>query len=179
MNTTDKKENWFEGSVPESSKKSGKDIIREILDYSSQKYAYMGEHYEGPYLIAYIVERARWFQYLENDQEVNEEPKNENAFIGIAVHDVSDFHFVKDLKMSVTVTDEKGDLIGKQQHFYHPRPGLHNYGRNWILPGDGHYTIRVEIDPPDPKNGEVPLEKRSRVVVYFQNVMIHTGHQIS
>jgi hypothetical protein len=81
----------------------------------------------------------------------------------------------------VTVIDEKGSEIGKQRHFYHKRPQIHNYGMNWILPGDGFYTIRVQIDPSDLKReGNVNDKTPPEIVeVEFPNILIQTGQHIS
>ena len=62
MGKFSQKRNRFENSSPESSKKSSKDIVREIVDYSYQKDAYLGHRIKGDYLIAYIVEKARELQ---------------------------------------------------------------------------------------------------------------------
>ena len=156
--------------------------MREIVDFSFQKDAYMGQRIEGDYLIAYLVERARELQYLnEGEGPQIEKPQNENAYIGIAVHSASDLHFIKKLIVMVTVIDEMGTVIGKQQHLYHPRPGLHNYGMNWILPGDGLYSIRVRIETPDLKwGGDMKDNDPPEVVeVEFPHVMIQTGQHIS
>jgi hypothetical protein len=180
MDKFSQESNRFRNSKPESSKKSAKDIMREIVDYSFQKDAYMGQRIEGDYLIAYLVEKARELQYLKEGQ-VMEKPQNENAYIGIAVHSASDLHFIKKLIVMVTVIDERGTVIGKQQHLYHPRPRLHNYGMNWILPADGLYTIRVHIENSDLKwERDMKDNNPPEVVeVEFPHVMIQTGQHIS
>ena len=180
MEKFSQKQNRFRNSNPESSKKSTKDIVREIVDYSYQKDAYMGHRIEGGYLIAYLVEKARKLQYLK-EGEITQEPKNENAYIGIAVHSESDLQFIKNLIVMVTVIDERGNVIGNQQHLYHPRPELHNYGMNWVLPGDGLYTIRVHVGPANLKRGgDMKNNKTPGIVeVEFPHIRIQTGQHNS
>ena len=165
----------FNHTVPVKSKKSSKDIIREIADYSFQKDAYMGHRIAGEYLIAYMVEKRRETQSLKEGESVMEQSQNENAFIGIAIHSASDLHFIENLIVTVTVIDEKELIIGKQRHFVHKSPKLHYYGKNWALPGDGLYTIRVQIDSSNLKDGK----NQEDVEVEFTNVMIYTGQDIN
>lgn len=181
MGKFSQKRNRFENSRPESSKKSTKDIVREIVDYSYQKDTYMGHRIKGDYLIAYMVEKARELQYLKEGEEVMEKLQNENAYIGIAVHSASDLHFIENLIVMVTVIDEKGSVIGKQRHFYHKRPQIHYYAMNWILPGDGLYTLQVQIDPSALKwEGGMNDKKPHEIVkVEFPHILIQTGQHIS
>ncbi len=181
MEKSSQKRNRNEDPRSESFPKSTEDIIHEIVDYSFQKDAYMGHRIEGGYLIAYMVEEARELQFLNEGEQVVKALHNENAYIGIAVHSATDFHFIKNLIVIVTVIDEKGNVIGKQRHFYHRRPQTHNYGMNWILPCDGLYTIQVYVEPSDFKWEEDVNEGTSPAIVEveFPHVMIKTGQHIS
>jgi hypothetical protein len=56
---------------------------------------------------------------------------------------------------------------------------LHHYGRNWHVPADGDYTLRIRIEAPtfhrhDKKNGQCFAEA---VEVEFSNVKIETGQK--
>ena len=169
--------NNFGNSNPDNSPKSREEITREIVDYSFQKDIYQGHRTEGAYLIAYITEYARRFQYLKKGEMVDKKPKNENAYIGIAVHNASDLHFIKKLTVNVTVIDKNGNVIGKKQHLLHQRPGLLHYGMNWTLPGDGLYTLRVRIDTAELKSEGTTEDNLPQgfVEVEFPHVMIQTG----
>ena len=169
------------GNGFENSKRSAKDILREIVDYSYQKEAYLGHRIEGEYLIAYMVEKARILQYLKDGLEVMEKLQNENAYIGIAVHSTSDLRFIQNLIVMVTLIDESGHIVGQQQHYYHPRPGLQNYRKNWVLPGNGVYTLRAHVDFPDLKWGADIKDNKTAesVEVDFPHVMIKTGQHVS
>lgn len=163
------------------SARNAEQIEHNILSYSFQKEAYQGHKIEGDFLIDLILEKARLFQYLSNGMEITEKPYGKNAYIGIAVHHATDLHFIQGLSVMVTVIDANGYDVGKQRHFYHPRPGLHHYGSNWKLPGEGRYTLRVQIETPAPKWGEY-LENAifpKRVEVDFPSVMIRIGQQTS
>jgi hypothetical protein len=181
MGKYNQKSNHYEISDRKNSKRSAADILREIVDYSYQKEAYLGHQIEGDYLIAYMVEKARELQYLKDGLEVMKKLQYENAFIGIAVHSTSDLRFIQNLIVMVTVIDERGRVIGKQQHLYHPRPGLHNYGKNWKLPGDGLYTLQVHLDFPDLQweRDLKDIRGPESVEVEFPHVMIQTGQHIS
>jgi len=94
---------------------------------------------------------------------------------------LSDLHFIENLIVMVTLIDEKGSVIGKQRHFYHKRPQIHYYAMNWILPGDGLYTIQVQIDASDLKwEGNMNDKNPPEIVeVEFPNILIQTGQHIS
>ncbi|WP_433626398.1 iron transporter [Halomicrococcus sp. NG-SE-24] len=56
-------------------------------------------------------------------------------------------------------------------------PGLHHYGKNVEVPGDGSYDVHVEIDAPafmrhDETNGDRYAES---VSVTFEGVDVETG----
>ena len=54
---------------------------------------------------------------------------------------------------------------------------IYHYGRNWKVPGDGEYTLRVRVDPPrfmrhDEINGKRFIET---VETQFAGVRVKTG----
>nr|MDQ6925353.1 iron transporter [Candidatus Eremiobacteraeota bacterium] len=58
-------------------------------------------------------------------------------------------------------------------------PGLYHYGKNLEVPGDGRYTLLVEIAAPsfprhDKKNGRRYAEA---VTVEFRDIPIKTGRE--
>jgi uncharacterized protein involved in high-affinity Fe2+ transport len=58
-------------------------------------------------------------------------------------------------------------------------PGLHHYGRNIKVPGDGRYTLRVRVAPPalmrhDEANGR---RYAATVEVEVKDVAIKTGRE--
>lgn len=154
---------------------------REILNYSFQKDSYQGQQVNGDYLIAYLVEKARWLRYSRPGAPEVSKPDHKNAYIGIAVHRLSDMRFITNLDVYLTILDRSGISYGKHQLQYHPRPGLHHYGLNWLLPGSDQYTLRVVVEGLDRENKATATAMHAPqiVVAAFHNVLIQTGVQIS
>jgi len=157
------------------------ELARELVEYSFQKEAYQGHKAVENYLVAYTIEKARWLQYVDDEQLIVENPQNENAYIGIAVHHAKSLHFLDKLNVFVKVLADSCATVGEQQHFYHARPNLHNYGRNWRLPGDGYYDLIIRIEVPEEKRKEMLEDDlpNENVEVTFPHVLIQTGHHIS
>jgi hypothetical protein len=113
----------------------------------------------GEYLIGYAVEKPEGLYHLEGGKLVWKKPKNKNIHIEISVRDAASGRLIPGLRVMVTVLDEKGNEVGSHRHKLLWHPWLYHYGRNWRLPGDGKYTIRVHIPAPDfprhdQKNGQ-------------------------
>ena len=160
--------------------KEQKKALKEEFDYFIQKNAYSGQKIKGNYLIAYSLEYARNLTYPGEGGPEWKDLHEENAHIGIAVHDATDYHFVAGLTVFVTVLDKDGLTIGSFEHPLLQRPNLYHYGRNWILPGDGKYTLQVRVETPenmlqDEKSGKIYT---TPVAVVFKNVTIKTGQKI-
>jgi hypothetical protein len=155
--------------------------FEEELDYIIQKNAYRGHRIEGNYLIAYSLEYARDLTYGEEGDPQWQKLHEENAHIGIAVHDATNLRFITGLTVFVTVATQSGDVIGSFEHPFLKRPNLYHYGRNWKLPGDGRYTLQVRIEIPDAVLRKEYPERAllTPVEVEFKNVAIKTGQKIS
>lgn len=155
-------------------KKQG-DAFQEALEEMTQNVAQSGtEKPAGHYRVGYAVERPEGMYEVHNGQLKWHEPKKENIHIEISVRDGADGRFVPALDVQVTVLDADGKKVGSHPHPFLWHPWLYHYGRNWELPGDGEYTIRVHIDMPkfhrhDKTNGERYL---SPVDVEFPNIPI-------
>jgi uncharacterized protein involved in high-affinity Fe2+ transport len=120
------------------------------------------------------------YQY-ENGKLVWHQPQDENAHIEISVRDRADGRFVPELTVTLTVSDENGKEIGTHQQPFLWHPWLYHYGRNWVLPGSGRYTLRVRIEPPtwsrhDLKNG---LRYAEPVEVEFPGAQVDVGQKHS
>ena len=136
-----------------------------------------GEKRAGEYIIAYAVEKAEGLYHQKDGKLEWEEPKGKNAHFEIAVRDSSDHRFIPGLDVRLTVLDSEGNEIGQHKMPFLWHPWLYHYGRNWKLPGDGKYTLKVHIDVPkfsrhDKKNGRRYAEP---VEVEFKNVQVKTG----
>lgn len=133
----------------------------------------------GDYLIAYAFEKAEGM-YMPRDGRLEwMEPERENIHIEISVRDRADGRLVPTLDIDVTLADEHGRDIGthRQPLLWHPY--LYHYGRNWVIPGDGTYSLRVRFPAPqfhrhDKKNGRRFIEGAD---VTFRNVKLKTGRE--
>jgi len=131
----------------------------------------------GDYLIGYAVEKAEGMYAPRNGKLEWQEPKDENIHIEISVRDKADGRLIPGLDIDVTVIDKDGKEIGTHRHPLLWHPYLYHYGRNWVVPGDGTYCLRVRFEPPqfhrhDKKNGD-RFAKGADVT--FEDVALETG----
>lgn len=131
----------------------------------------------GDYLIAYAVEKAEGMYAPRNGGFEWQEPEDENIHIEVAVRDRADGRPIPGLDVDVTVIDRNGKEVGTHRHPLLWHPYLYHYGRNWVVPGDGIYTLRVRFPAPqfhrhDRKNGNRFSEGAD---VKFENVEMKTG----
>ena len=163
----------------ELGKKEGEAFGR-ILKHMLEDIADGGEEIaHGDYLIAYAFEKAEGM-YVPRDGKLEwMAPEQENIHIEISVRDKADGRLLPGLDIDVTLTDDTGKEIGthRQQLLWHPY--LYHYGRNWTIPGDGVYAIRVRFAAPkfhrhDKVNGKRFAEGAD---VTFKNVKLKTGRE--
>lgn len=157
-------------------KKEG-DAYGESLKVMTQEVARGEERPAGDYLVGYAVEEAEGMYHLINGKLEWMEPQDENAHIEVAVRDGADGRFIPQLTVYATLIANDGTGVGTHQQPFLWHPGLYHYGRNWRVPGDGEYTLRVRIEAPefhrhDRINGKRYAEP---VEVEFRNVEIQTG----
>jgi len=136
-----------------------------------------GERRAGPYLVGYAVEEAEGMYEWAEGELVWREPGDDNLHVEIAVRDGADGRLVPGVTVTVTVADAEGRELGTEEHPLLWHPMLYHYGRNWRVPGDGDYTLRVRIEPPrftrhDRINGKRFTEP---VEVEFTGVRAVTG----
>jgi hypothetical protein len=136
-----------------------------------------GEQAAGPYRVGYAVEKAEGMYAWSDGNLEWQEPTEENLHVEIAVCDGADGRFVPALRVTATLISAEGEEIGTHEHPLLWHPMLYHYGRNWKVPGDGTYTLRVHIDPPqfmrhDEINGKRFTEP---VDVEFSGVQAKTG----
>ena len=131
----------------------------------------------GDYRVGYAVEEAEGLYMMRNGKLVWEEPEEENVHLEISVRDGADGRFVPGLAVYATLYDSDGNDLGTHRQPFLWHPWLYHYGRNWQVPGDGDYTLRVHIDAPDfPRHDkENGLRYSETVEVVFDGVKIKTG----
>jgi hypothetical protein len=131
----------------------------------------------GDYLIGYAVEKTEGM-YVPMDGKLEwQEPRDENIHIEIPVRDKADGRLIPGLDIDVTVIDEEGEELGTHRHPLLWHPYLYHYGRNWVVPGDGTYSLRVRFAAPqfhrhDRTNGN-RFSKGADVT--FEDVELETG----
>lgn len=157
------------------------EAYRKTVEHMAQDVAERGEiKPAGDYLIGYAVEEAEGMYRLEDGELVWEEPgPGENLHVEVIVMDGADQRFVPGLEVHATLLDAEGREIGTHRQPFLWHPYLYHYGRNWALPGDGEYTIRVRVEPPtfmrhDRVNGRRYAEP---VEVEFIGVRVKTGRE--
>jgi len=161
----------------EMAQEQGKAYLK-ALNHMSKEVADTGaEKKAGNYVVGLAIEKAEGMYHLQNGKLEWHDPEKENCHIEISVRDGADNRFIPNLSVKVTVEDKAGKQIGSHQQEFIWHPWLYHYGRNWQLPGDGAYTIRVHIQAPkfmrhDEKNG---LRYAEDVEVVFEGVQIETG----
>ena len=154
------------------------EALTRTLRHMTEEIAHDGREVQsGEYLVAYAVEEAEGMYVPKNDKLEWAEPDDENAHIEIAVRDAADGRLVPCLKVEATVIDREGNEIGTHEMPLLWHPYLYHYGRNWTLPADGRYTLKVRFDAPtfarhDEKNGHRFLKGAE---VTFNDVKVKRG----
>lgn len=150
----------------------------QALEYMAQEVAHDGGTKQaGEYIVGYAIEEAEGMYRFHDGELVWVNPDQENVHLEITVQDGADGRFVPAVAVTATLVTPSGQELGpfEQELVWHPM--LYHYARNWIVPEDGEYTLRVHIDPPtfmrhDEVNGRRFTEP---VDVEFTGVKIQRG----
>lgn len=131
----------------------------------------------GDYLVGYAVEEAEGMYSWVDGELVWQDPGEENLHVEVAVRDAGDGRFVPGLTVTVTLVAPDGTEVGTHEQPLLWHPMIYHYGRNWTVPADGEYVVRVRIDPPrfmrhDEVNGKRFTEP---VEVEFTGVSVERG----
>ncbi|MGH2350517.1 MAG: iron transporter [Chloroflexota bacterium] len=135
----------------------------------------------GDYLVGYAVEQAEGMYHLEDGELRWHDPTEENVHVEVVVQDGADGRFVPSLTVYATLLDGTGQEIGTHQQPFIWHPWLYHYGRNWRVPRDGEYTLRVRIEAPDFMRHDKANGRRfaTPVEVEFAGVKLETGQKLS
>ncbi|OHV74393.1 iron transporter [Ensifer sp. LCM 4579] len=149
------------------------------VDHMAKKVADSGATQRcGDFVVGYAQEKAEGLYRLRDGKLEWEEPsEDENCHFEVVVMDAADHRFVPCLDVSLTVIDDAGNQVGSAEMPFLWHPGLYHYGRNWALPGDGRYDLKIDIKAPgfprhDKTNGRRYCEP---VQAHFQGVAVKTG----
>jgi hypothetical protein len=97
------------------------------------------------------------------------------------VRDAADHRFVPQLEVWVTVVGGDGQHVGTARQPFLWHPWLFHYGRNWTLPGSGHYAIHVHIAAANfPRHDKINGRRYAMPVdVAFEDVTVEVGQKRS
>ncbi|MDO8120462.1 iron transporter [Isoptericola sp. b490] len=156
------------------------DAYRAALDHMALEVAEAGGHTTaGDYLVAYAIEEAEGMYHLEGADLVWHNPDAGNAHVEVVVCDAADGRFVPGLDVTATLVGPDGHEHGphRQELVWHPM--LYHYARNWDLPADGTYTLRVHVEPPAfMRHDEVNGRRFAQPVdVEFPGIEIERGQE--
>lgn len=107
-----------------------------------------GRERVGDYVIGYAVEEAEGMYEWDDGELVWREPGDDNLHVEVAVCDAADGRFIPGLEVWATVVDADGREHGTHRLPMLWHPMIYHYGRNWKVPGDGVYRLRVRVEPP-------------------------------
>ncbi len=132
----------------------------------------------GDYVVGIAQEEAEGLYQLRDGSLEFVEPAAENCHLAVAVADAADGRFVPHLSVTAELSTD-GDAIGPVDVPYVWHPGLHHYGTNLTLPGDGTYDVRIGIEPAafprrDRENGD---RYADAVEVVFEDVDVNCGQR--
>lgn len=140
-----------------------------------------GEQAAGDYLVGYAVEEAEGLYFMRDGELEWREPEQENVHVEVSVRDRADGRFVPGLTVHATLIDADGNEIGRHRQPFLWHPWLYHYGRNWTVPRDGAYSLRVRVEPPEfPRHDKINGRRFAEPVeVEFSDVAIKTGQKKS
>lgn len=121
---------------------------RRALDHMARKVAGDGGTAEaGDYLIGYAIEEAEGMYEWSDGELVWQEPGAANLHVEVAVCDRADGRFVPGVRVLATLIDPQGAEVGTHEQPLLWHPMIYHYGRNWTVPSDGTYRLKVRVEP--------------------------------
>lgn len=156
------------------------DAYRRALEYMAGQVAKDGGTTRaGDYLVGYAVEDAEGMYSFDDGDLTWNNPTEENVHLEVVVCDAGDGRFVPTAGVTATLITPSGKELGPHEQSLVWHPMLYHYARNWTVPEDGEYTLRVHIEPPafmrhDEINGRRFLEP---VDAEFTGVKIERGKE--
>ena len=150
------------------------------LDYMATKVADNGaQRRAGDYIVGIAQERAEGMYHMMGGKLMWHEPGDTNCHLEVSVRDAADERFVPYLTIHAMLTPKGRETMPPVAVPFIWHPGLYHYGINLKLPGDGTYTIVIEIDPPEFMRHDKTNGKRytKPVTVTFRNFEIKTGKE--
>ena len=157
------------------------DAYQRAADHMIEQVAETGAKTEvGDYIVGFAQEKAEGLYRMRDGELTWEEPsESQNCHLEVMVASAAEGRFLPGMTVRATLTDAQGDEVGPKEIPFVWHPGVYHYGRNLELPGEGTYTITVEVEPAtfprhDRENGNRYAEP---VEVKFEDVQIKTGRR--
>lgn len=128
-------------------------------------------------VIGFAQDGAKGMYVINAESDLDwRSPGDANCYLLVAVMDAADNRFLPYLDIDATFFDADDTAYGPYDIPFTWHPGLHHYGRNVTLPGDGTYDIRIHVDAPtferhDRENGN---RYTHPVEAVFENVTVTT-----
>jgi len=107
-----------------------------------------GEQVQGHYRIGYAIEKAEGMYAWQDGELIWHAPEDENVHVEVSVRDAADGRFIPAVRVTATLVDPDSNDVGTHEQPLLWHPMIYHYGRNWRVPSDGDYTLRVRVDPP-------------------------------
>jgi uncharacterized protein involved in high-affinity Fe2+ transport len=147
-------------------------MTEEVADHGAETRA-------GEYLVGYAVEKAEGMYRLRDGALEWMAPQGENLHVEVVVRDGADGRFLPGLTVHAELLDSGGRSVGRHEQPFLWHPTLFHYGRNWTVPGDGEYTLRVDIAVPEWMRHDKDNGRRftQPVRVEFTRVPVKTGNE--
>jgi uncharacterized protein involved in high-affinity Fe2+ transport len=155
------------------------EAYQDALEYMATEVAHAGDKRQvDDYVIGYAIEEAEGMYEARPEGQLEwVEPESENCHLEVAVASAADGRFLPYLDVEAKLIAEDGTTVGPHEIPFIWHPGLYHYGKNLEVPGEGSYTVRIEVAPPefrrhDETNGDRFVDG---IEVEFEGVEIETG----
>jgi hypothetical protein len=155
------------------------EAFQEAIKYMTNQQAHGEEKVAGDYLIGWASEKAEGLYVMRAGQLQWQGPQAENTHLEIAVCNATDGRFVPGLTVYATLFDQDGNEIDTHQQPFLWHPWLYHYGRNWRVPNEGPYTLRVRVEAADfPRHDKLNGKHFDQPVeVEFPNIKLQIGQK--
>lgn len=164
----------------ELARQSG-EAYRQSVEYTVSAVAEAGAIVRaGDYLVGVAQEQARGVYRMENNRFRWSEPAvGENCHLAVFVADATDGRFLPHLNVRAMVEDGEGWSVGPRPVPFAWHPGVYHYGETLEVPGDGAYTVTVDVEPPRfPRHGHEDGDRYTDPVeVRFEDLAFTTGRR--
>jgi len=161
-------------------KAEGKAYAGALLYLTKMEASDSGERQIGDYIVGYAIENAEGLYHLLNGSLEWHEPTEENCHVEIAIRGAADGRFLPGLKVRATLLDSNGRDLGTFDMPFLWHPWIYHYGRNWKVPGDGAYKLRIHVDLPDfPRHDKVNGYRFHDPIDIEFAIHIKTGQKLS